>query len=82
MISAGKYFSKEAKLLGAMLRGRARASHGPWPDPMALETTTFASGQAGEEEQGRGTAASFAKPVLLLSTLPPGLPPSLLPALC
>ena len=82
VISAGKYFSKEGKLLGCMLRGRARALHGLWPNPITFETITFASGQVGKEEQGRGTAASFAEPVLLLSTLPPGLPsiPSSLPA--
>lgn len=80
-ISAGDYLTKEGKLLGAMLRGRARALHSLWPSPITLEMITLASGQAGKEEQGRGTVASFAMPLLVLSTLPPGLPPSL-PALC
>lgn len=81
MTSAGKFFSKEGKAFGALLHGRARALCIPRPSPIAFEANTFASGQGGRGEQGRGTAASFAKPGLFLCTLPLGLSASIPPSI-
>lgn len=80
-ISAGEFFSKEGKPLGALLHGRARALSIPWPSPIAFGANTFASGQGGRDEQGRGSAASFAQPGLFLCTLSPGLSPSIRPSI-